>query len=214
MNKIIFLDVDGVLNNIETNAKTPNGFTGVMDSKVKLLSSLVQATGADVVLTSDWRLVEDADYDYLIKKLRYHGNIKIAGKTPDLGWENRGKEIMAYLDGHPADLWVVLDDNIFDDFNLVKDHLIITDPDDGLTEGNILRAQKMLNPIDGYAPGDILHTIFGDAIFIDEPIYDCYQVRMCEWDNDQIERMGGIDEAWVLIGSDQLLTDRNYNDIN
>ena len=67
-------------------------------------------------------------------------------------------------------------------------------------------------------PCNSIHMMFMrypiDAIFIDEPIYDCYQVRMCEWDDDQIERMGGLDEAWVLIGSDQLLTDSNYNDIN
>ncbi len=71
----------------------------------------------------------------------------------------------------------------------------------------------MLNPINNRVPGDIIHTIFGDAILIDEPLYDCYQVRMCEWDDGQIERMGGIDEAWVLIGSDQLLTDGWNNDI-
>lgn len=72
----------------------------------------------------------------------------------------------------------------------------------------------MLNHINNRVPGDIIHTIFGDAILIDEPLYDCYRVRMCEWDDDKIEQMGGIDEAWVLIGSDQLLTNSNYNDIN
>ena len=66
MSKIIFLDVDGVLNNENTNARSPGGYVGVMDSKVKLLSKLVKETNADVVISSDWRLIKDADYQYAL----------------------------------------------------------------------------------------------------------------------------------------------------
>ena len=45
--KVIFLDIDGVLNT--------NSDREISDDKLKLLSELVSKTGADVVLSSSWR---------------------------------------------------------------------------------------------------------------------------------------------------------------
>lgn len=144
MNKIIFLDVDGVLNSEYTNARSPEGHVGVMDSKVKLLSKLVEETNADVVISSDWRLIKDVDYQYLINKLRYKGRIEIKGETPNLGWSHRGTEIKSYLDDHPTDAWVVLDDIVFSDFKIVEGHLVLTDPEFGLTETDVEKAKRIL----------------------------------------------------------------------
>ena len=144
MNKIIFLDVDGVLNSEYTNARSPEGHVGVMDSKVKLLSKLVEETNADIVISSDWRLIKDADYQYLINKLRYKGRIEIKGETPNLGWSHRGTEIKSYLDDHPTDAWVVLDDIVFSDFKIVEGHLVLTDPEFGLTEADVEKAKRIL----------------------------------------------------------------------
>ena len=144
MDKIIFLDVDGVLNSKYTNARSPEGHVGVMDSKVKLLSKLVEETNADVVISSDWRLIKDADYQYLINKLRYKGRIEIRGETPNLSWSHRGTEIKSYLDDHPTDAWVVLDDIVFSDFEIVEGHLVLTDPEFGLTEADVEKAKRIL----------------------------------------------------------------------
>ena len=144
MDKIIFLDVDGVLNSEYINARSPEGHVGVMDSKVKLLSKLVEETNADVVISSDWRLIKDADYQYLINKLRYKGHIEIKGETPNLSWSHRGTEIKSYLDDHPTDAWVVLDDIVFSDFEIVEGHLVLTDPEFGLTEADVEKAKRIL----------------------------------------------------------------------
>ena len=54
MSKYIFLDIDGVLN---CNNTTDDcfGMTGIEDRLVEKLSTIVNATGAGIVLTSTWR---------------------------------------------------------------------------------------------------------------------------------------------------------------
>lgn len=98
--KLIFLDVDGVLNSaewLETNQ-------GEIDpAKVRLLKQMIDATGAKVVLSSTWRNIDGSDgnprhpmYDYLVGELRACG-IEIFSRTPLL-YNNRPKEIKAWLD--------------------------------------------------------------------------------------------------------------------
>ena len=53
--KVIFLDVDGVLNCQKTEAKC-RGFIGVDSKKVKLLKKIVDATDAKIVLSSSWKI--------------------------------------------------------------------------------------------------------------------------------------------------------------
>ena len=147
--KIIFLDVDGVLNDNITKAVAPSGCVGVMDSKVKLLKTIVDLTGAGVVLSSDWKLCEpeNRDYQYLENKLWYKGGIRIYGKTPDIDWRRRGQEILAWLGKHPqVTSWVALDDIMFEDFSLPEfaGHLVITDYKVGLTDDDTLKAIRIL----------------------------------------------------------------------
>ena len=52
--KIIFLDVDGVLN-CKSSKSRCGGFLGIDDSKVKLLKEIIDITGAKIVLSSSWR---------------------------------------------------------------------------------------------------------------------------------------------------------------
>lgn len=146
---IIFLDVDGVLNCDSAKALAPSGALGVMDSKVKLLRTIIDLTDAKVVLSSDWRLCEpgNRDYKYLENKLWYKGGIKIYGKTPDIDWRRRGQEILAWLGQHPqVTSWVVLDDIRFDDFSRPEfvGHLVITDYKIGLMDLDALKAVKIL----------------------------------------------------------------------
>ena len=58
---VIFLDIDGVLNNYATKARTPMGYTGINNSLAKRLSELVKETDSVVVLTSTWK--DDWDID-------------------------------------------------------------------------------------------------------------------------------------------------------
>ena len=57
--KVIFLDIDGVLNCIGSFNRTKtrfNGFVGMDPTLVARFNSLVEKTGARVVLSSTWRL--------------------------------------------------------------------------------------------------------------------------------------------------------------
>ena len=52
--KVIFLDVDGVLNCHSTKDKCGD-YIGIDDKKVALLKEIVDATGAIIILVSSWK---------------------------------------------------------------------------------------------------------------------------------------------------------------
>ena len=57
--KVIFLDVDGVLNSDRTARRTQSGYTFVDNRQMKNLKHIINMTGAKVVLSSDWRYDRD-----------------------------------------------------------------------------------------------------------------------------------------------------------
>ena len=152
--KVIFLDVDGVLNNAVTTERSPSGYKGVSGDLIRKLRRIAAATGAQIVLSSDWRLVRDdpvhgRDYLYLVRKLRFFGNLRISGHTDDISWNKRGKEIRRYREDHQEITeFVVLDDIPFSDFfhrDLMR-HLVLTDQKKGLTEKDVDKAIRILLP--------------------------------------------------------------------
>jgi hypothetical protein len=51
---VVFLDLDGVLNSRTTVQRTPEGYQGINDACVELLSNVIHRMGGgDIVLTSD-----------------------------------------------------------------------------------------------------------------------------------------------------------------
>lgn len=121
--KVIFLDVDGVLNFYQTEAVSPQGYTGIASQPLKHLRKIVKATGARIVLCSTWRkgwnFNEEecsADGKYLISRLKRFG-LHILDKTEDGNDAFRGTAIKKWLDKHPhVQKWIVLDDEIFVDY--------------------------------------------------------------------------------------------------
>ena len=124
--KVIFLDVDGVLNSDEYIDKIKKLNVNTIKSKVSvnkigLLKQAVDATGARVVLTSSWRYRRDGT---LLKGLLLKYGI-CADSTPFMD-NKRGLEIKKYLSDNPdVEDFVILDDEVFDSFDeeLIK-HLI------------------------------------------------------------------------------------------
>ena len=129
--KVLFLDVDGVLNTKRTVKSTPRGYRGIDDARVEILAKVFEKyMDADIVLTSDWKDMkpENEDFIYLVSKLEKQG-LKLAGKTHD-HWNNRGEGIIDYLNIHPeVEEYVILDDNVFDfmDYQALWERLLITD---------------------------------------------------------------------------------------
>lgn len=95
--KIIFLDVDGVLNHSESPGwkVTNHGF--VLDEKcLNILKDVLLKTEAKIVLSSTWR-VSDAGCKIVKNTLRPNS---IIGKTPVLSWGRkllRKDEILEWL---------------------------------------------------------------------------------------------------------------------
>ena len=161
--KIIFLDVDGVLNCYSSKSYCRDDYagiiTGVDSDKIKRLAKIVSATNAKIVLSSDWRMGWRKSYTlqkpshckYLDNHLKKKGNLTIEDKTPSIngGWD-RGAEIIAYLKSHrDIDSYVVLDDVFFDDFSNkeIKEHLVLTNREVGLTDDDVKSAIEILNGV-------------------------------------------------------------------
>ena len=143
--RIVFLDVDGVLNCMSTKERY-HGFIGVDDTLVGNFAEFIRTSSEEeetqIVLSSSWRIGQDrtgADipdgYEYLQGRLAEHG-LSIYDDTPrlkwgDAGYRKRGREIAAWLYiNRDKDItgYVVLDDVFFPDFKKYKisSHLVQT----------------------------------------------------------------------------------------
>jgi HAD domain in Swiss Army Knife RNA repair proteins len=164
--KIIFLDIDGVLNSraYTTSEVYLQATAGISNAElmlsrhdlridplaVDLLNDLIDKSGADVVLSSTWR--GKYSPDDITKLMATRGfKFKITDSTPILfGKVNssripRGKEIASYLRNLPQwpDGFVILDDN--DDMLTLINHLILTSKKLGLTAQDVEKALKILH---------------------------------------------------------------------
>lgn len=144
--KIIFLDVDGVLNNACWARKMYDEGVHVYaddllyDPSIKQLKRLIDATNAKVVLSSSWRNHPDA-MKHLATQLAAY-NIFVYGVTPNVG-PQRGDDISEWLANHPIDNYVILDND--SDMTVHMDHLVKTDFETGLQYTHVDRAIALLN---------------------------------------------------------------------
>ena len=154
--KVVFLDIDGVLNSKNTKAYTPSGCCGIEKALLKRLRRIIESTGAKVVLSSTWKTELDKnlhpvspDGKYMLNKFLYEGKFFLFDKTIDSGNSfNRGKEIVLWLEEHNyVTEFVILDDIYFDDFDRfgLTDRFVNTDPTIGLTDENVETAIAVLN---------------------------------------------------------------------
>jgi hypothetical protein len=102
--KVIFLDIDGVLNCDKT--PNPRKFPYVVDKKLlNRFKTLVRRTGAKVVLSSTWRC------DPVGLFAAKHWGIPFIDVCPDKPRSPRRKEITSWLANHPkVTRFVVIDD--------------------------------------------------------------------------------------------------------
>lgn len=151
--KVIFLDIDGVLN-CDTTTEMCAGYTGIDRRKLKLFSQIVKTTGAQVVLTSTWKdnwypndcdkYQQDELADYLDTEFASFG-ITIYDKTVD-NLFNRGVGIKNWLEKQKVEKFVILDDMPFDykEQNLLE-FLVKTNTHIGLTSTAVQQAISILN---------------------------------------------------------------------
>lgn len=168
--KAIFLDIDGVLNwDLSTETYTENNlkYLGIDDERVERLATIVKCSAAKIILVSDWKDGYEvgakeqptAHGRYLDEKLAKYG-LTIYDKTDhDFKIEDRGANLLKYLQNHPEiEEYVIIDDSLWKygwegrDNPAIKEHFIKTQPNfnnmnmySGLTDGLVLTAVKILH---------------------------------------------------------------------
>lgn len=155
--KLVFLDIDGVLNsqrfyenNVESIKKETDWPRCDIDQRACIrLQDIIKRTGAKVVISSTWRLNY---YDFLVRFLSEYG-IDVIGKT-GRGCRDcvRGNEIYRWIKDNEeicGDYWkykkyVILDDDS-DMLYWQKDNFVHVNSQIGLSLSDVEIAVSMLN---------------------------------------------------------------------
>lgn len=152
--KVIFLDVDGVLNCVDTT-NLCGGYVGIENAKVNLLRRIVEETGAEIVLTSTWKdgwSKTDKDkkqdvFGWFLDRELERESLSILDKTEDDGI-HRGEGIRDWMNGRDIESFVILDDHRYDylEQGLSGCHVKTEfyDENGGLREEHVALAVKML----------------------------------------------------------------------
>ena len=118
--KVIFFNVDNVLNFPESDAEAPSGRKGIAESRVKDLKKIVNDSSARLVLIGNWKHDWNFDDDkctkdgiYLNKKLDRKG-LHILDKINDEMTDEEG--INDWMKRHPN----VTDTCILNDINTIE----------------------------------------------------------------------------------------------
>lgn len=165
MNRIIFLDIDGVLNNEHSfnrwQSLKDKGFLAdglnvsdcIDPACVNNLNTILYNTDAKIVLSSSWRLFNTVDWvQNHLKSFGFLGTIIDA--TPDLTVKSeksnivvsqpRGKEISQWIQDNEFDGdFVIIDD--LEDVRPFTKRLVKTDISTGLTETHVDEVLNLFN---------------------------------------------------------------------
>lgn len=148
--KVIFLDIDGVLNS-DRSCIALGGYPHPWPREsrdwhlfdpvaIALLGRVVRETGAVCVLSSSWRvLLED------LGELAERIGVPIIDRTrPTQGNEPRGEQIQDWLDAHSdVEQWAILDDST-DMLDHQMESFVRVPPGNGMTQMNYLELSTLL----------------------------------------------------------------------
>ena len=147
MKKLLFLDIDGVLNNVgQMVCKQPSRMDAANLSKdaVKIVEWICDTTGAQVYISSTWRIGRTVDWFKGLFEAYGWVNPPIVGLTPIHNNINatRGEEILSVCMAQDEIVeYVILDD----DSDMLPEQLFVkVDPAMGLTIKDAIRVCKLL----------------------------------------------------------------------
>lgn len=123
MDKIVFLDIDGVLN---TQGDKNLIYDTFEINKLNLLVKLLRITEAELVIISDRRLIKEEremiekvfdDYEIIVNYLSYKRTHR-----------KRSDEILYFLNNNICNKYIILDDNDlgYSENNIISKHFINT----------------------------------------------------------------------------------------
>lgn len=144
MRRVIFLDIDGVLNSA-CSGKIFKSFRVLDPEAVCLLRDFTVRYNMELVISSTWRIPEDW-LDIIRDALAQAGwsNPPIVGKTPSLHHLTRGHEIQAWLEQNSVDSFIILDDDA-DMLPEQMDSFVRCNNRVGLTAEQISACERLIN---------------------------------------------------------------------
>ena len=145
--KVIFLDVDGVLNSVAYDRERNQNDRNIDVSRLMLLKQIVDATGAEIVLSSTWRMhwKKNDSVAEETKRVFFSAGLSITDITP-FG-ESRREEIVVWLKKNAdTERFVIIDDQ-FGGWGELAPFLIKTDGriGRGLENNHVRAGIKLLN---------------------------------------------------------------------
>ena len=163
MRKVIFLDIDGVLSPRWWDSdKQSDNYGRLFDAKaVANFAKIIEKTGAQIVVSSSWKLMGLQTLQDMWKERKLPGNI--IDITPNYmsdelllnagmsdsdidSLDIRGIEIKGWLVLHGADVsnYVIIDD-MDDILSEQLSHFVQTDPEVGITNEDVKKVVHLLN---------------------------------------------------------------------
>ena len=163
--KVIFLDIDGVLNMYGSSCRTFMKDYGqhIEPHLVQRLNYIVEQTECKIVISSSWR----SDMEDLKKQLEEQGFkywCQVIGKTchckvkdeslpyprtrDNYLYNDRGEQILDYVKRHNLHLhkWLMVDDEISDSVEYMSmDHIVQTDYNEGMLHKDAIEIISRLN---------------------------------------------------------------------
>lgn len=144
----LFLDIDGVLavpsaKQVRRKHWYDESTYPFTPACVKLLNALLRTTGAEIVLSSTWRL------HYTLPELdaifRWNGAIRTPMDiTPEMG--NRDVEIRHFVQEHQIQQFLIIDDL---PLTCYPDRFVQTNSHRGITQADLLRGIEILDSQEG-----------------------------------------------------------------
>ena len=138
MQRVIFLDIDGVLAPI----RRWDRYGDLDPACIEALNEIVARGGADVVVSSTWRHSKTvAQLQAMLDAEGFSGCV--LDKTPTgVPGASRGEEIAVWLARHVVRGCVIIDDHA--DMGELRSHLVQTRPAHGLQPSDVARAVALL----------------------------------------------------------------------
>jgi len=134
--KLLFLDIDGVLN-CKTTQERWNGLTGIDRRLVSIFLEWLNGKDIGIVLSSTWRLYDDT------KEHLAAAGLSWIGQTPDLR-AIRGHEIAQFLNETPGVAAYAILDDFADMLPEQLPFLVQTNPVHGLRKRNFAKLNRIL----------------------------------------------------------------------